>query len=407
MITQTTLCADAGVTYPQGFSAAAVRAGLKTQGDDLAVIACDRPAAAAGVFTTNQVKASSVLHSQNVARGGSARAIVCNAGNANACNGPRGDADTRRMAGIVAEKLGVAAGEVVVGSTGVIGHPLPMELLEEAIPRAAEALGRGADTDQRVERAIMTTDIRPKLFAAEFRSDAWAGPVRIGGICKGSGMIAPNMATMLCFVTTDAAVEPALLQGALASAIGRTFNRVTVDADTSTNDMCIVLASGAGPVAIDAPGAALDDLAEALRVACEKLAKDIARDGEGATKLVEIEVRGARSESEADQIGRTIAESPLVKTALFGNDPNWGRIMMAAGRAGVPFDPATVCVDLCGIPVFRHGAGVPFDAAAARGRMQAEEMRIVVDMGLGEASATYWTCDFSYDYVRINAEYHT
>ena len=407
MITDSTLSADAGVTYPDGYLAAAVRCGLKTEGDDLAVIVSDRPATAAGVFTTNQVKASCVLHSREIARAGSARAIVCNAGNANACNGARGDRDTKRMAECAAQALGVAPDRVLVASTGVIGHPLPMERVEPAIARAASAVRRGPEIDQAVVRAIMTTDTRPKLLAAEFRSDAWPGPLRIGAVCKGSGMIAPNMATMLCFLTTDAQVEPALLQQALTSAVRRTFNRVTVDSDTSTNDMCLALANGAGPVRIEARGPAADDLAEALRIVCERLARQIARDGEGATKLVEVEVRGAACEQDADRIARTIAESPLVKTALFGNDPNWGRIVAAAGRAGVPFDPETLRVELCGIEVFRNGAGVEFDAQAARAALQREETSVVVDLGAGGGAAKYWTCDFSYDYVRINADYHT
>lgn len=407
MIVHESMRSDAGVTYPEGYLAAAVRAGLKTQGDDLALIVSDRAATVAGVFTTNRVHAACVRYSREVARKGSARAIACNAGNANACNGPRGDRDTERMAELAALGLELPVDQVLVASTGVIGRPLPMELLEEAIPRAARGLSRGADTDLRVVQAIMTTDTRPKLAAAEFHSDEWAGPIRIGGVCKGSGMIAPNMATMLCFLTTDAAVEPALLQSALVRAVQRTFNRVTVDSDTSTNDMCLALANGSGPTRIDARGPALDDLTEALRRVCEQLARAIARDGEGATKLVEVEVCGAANEEDADRIARTIAESPLVKTALFGNDPNWGRILAAAGRAGVPLDPDRVAVDLCGFEVYRSGSGVPFDAEAARAALQGDEVAITVDLGMGSASAKYWTCDFSYDYVRINAEYHT
>jgi glutamate N-acetyltransferase/amino-acid N-acetyltransferase len=399
--------AEAGVTYPEGFVAAGVRCGLKTEGSDLALIVSESAASVAGVFTTNRVQASSVRYSRRVVRTGAARAILANAGNANACNGERGEHDTRQMAEIAARCLNIAPGEVLIASTGVIGHLMPMEKLEQGIPLAVEALDREGDTDMQVARAIMTTDTRPKLIAVTCDTDHWTGPLRLGGMCKGSGMIAPNMATMLAFLTTDARMPAPLLQKALSFAVERTFNRVTVDGDTSTNDMCLLMASGMGACQISREGAAYDDFCEALERVCRFLAREIARDGEGATKLVEILVRGAPTDEGATRIARTIAESPLVKTALFGCDPNWGRLLMAAGRAGVAFDPESVEVLLGDIVVCRDGQGVAFDEAAAREYLGESEVRIVVDLHVGEEQATVWTCDLSYDYVKINAEYHT
>jgi glutamate N-acetyltransferase/amino-acid N-acetyltransferase len=398
---------DGGVTFPEGFVASAVRCGLKTEGDDLALIVSDSAASVAGLFTTNRVQASCVGYSRRVVRTGRARAIICNAGNANACNGEQGEEDTRRMAELVARGLNINPAEVLVAQTGVIGHPMPMEKIETGAPAAVEALDREPGTDMKVARAIMTTDTRPKTFAAECDSDTWNGIARFAGVCKGSGMIAPNMATMLCFLTCDARIPSPLLQTALARAVERTFNRTTVDGDTSTNDMVLALASGLGECSISVEGPAFEDFRDALERVCRHLAREVARDGEGATKLVEVVVQGAASEEGAARIAKTIAESPLVKTALFGNDPNWGRILMAAGRAGVPFAPATAEVLLGDIAVFREGTGVPFDEMAAHDYLKSNEIRITVDLHAGSHQATVWTCDYSYDYIKINAEYHT
>jgi glutamate N-acetyltransferase/amino-acid N-acetyltransferase len=398
---------EAGVTFAEGFVAAGVRCGLKTEGNDLALIVSDSAASVAGVFTTNIVQASCVRYSRRVVRTGRARAIICNAGNANACNGERGEQDTRAMAELVARGLNMNPAEVLVAQTGIIGQPMPMEKLEDGVPRAVEALDRDGDTDMTVARAIMTTDLVPKTVAAECDSDQWNGVVRIGGVCKGSGMIAPNMATMLCFVTTDVRIPSPLLQKALGRAVERTFNRMTVDGDTSTNDMLLALASGMGGCTISVEGPAFEDFCEVLERICLHLAKSVARDGEGATKLVEVVVRGAASEEGAAKIAKTIAESPLVKTALFGNDPNWGRILMAAGRAGVAFAPDLAEVLLGEIVVFREGTGVEFDERAAHEYLKSPEVRVILDLHSGAQTATLWTCDFSYDYVKINAEYHT
>lgn len=398
---------EAGVTFPEGFVAAGVRCGLKTEGNDLALIVSESAASVAGVFTTNRVQASSVRYSRRVVRAGRARAILCNAGNANACNGERGENDTHALAEMTARRLNISSGEVLIASTGIIGHPLPMEKLEAGVPDAVEALNREGETDSQVARAIMTTDTRPKQIAITCDTDHWTGPIRMGGVCKGSGMIAPNMATMLCFITTDARIPSPLLQKALSQAVERTFNRMTVDGDTSTNDMVLLLASGMGAGQISREGAAFDDFCEALERVCRHLAREVARDGEGATKLAEIVVRGAPTEEGAVKIARTIAESPLVKTALYGCDPNWGRILMAAGRAGVAFSPESIEVLLGDICVCRDGQGVPFDAQAAHDYLGESEVRLLIDLHVGDAQATVWTCDYSYDYIKINAEYHT
>jgi glutamate N-acetyltransferase/amino-acid N-acetyltransferase len=401
---------EAGITHPAGFRAAAVRCGLKTEGDDLALIISDIPASVAGVFTNNQVKASCVTHSSRVAASGSARAIVANAGNANCCNGAQGDLDNSQMAQSVANLFDIGLLEVCAASTGVIGKQLPLDLIEPGIRNGSAALDAGKETDIKVAKAIMTTDLAPKQFAVSFQPEGSDGAIRIGGVCKGSGMIAPQMgpphATMLCFITTDAKVDAELLQYALVGAVSTTFNRITVDGDTSTNDMVLVLANGAGGVEITESNG-FRDFQDGLERVCLHLAKEVARDGEGATKLVEIIVIGATRVDAAVQIGRTIAESPLVKTALFGCDPNWGRVLMAAGRAGIPFDVDKVQVHLGDICVFRNGTRADFDVAAAAAYMSRKEVQVSVDLGLGEASATFWTCDYSYDYIRINAEYHT
>ena len=398
---------DAGVTYPEGFVAASVRCGLKTQGDDLMLLVSDSAAGVAGVFTTNRVQAACVQYSRRIARNGTARAVLVNAGNANACNGERGEQDNRTLADWVSRRLHIAPDLVLTASTGIIGHWLPMDKLEAGIQDAVTHLDRDEQTDIRCAHAIMTTDTRPKFRAFEVDSDQWVAPIRFGGMCKGAGMIAPNMATMLAFLTTDARLPAPLLQEALKRAVGESFNAVTIDGDTSTNDMCLLLASGMGEGEISRPGPAFEDFVEALTRLGIELAKEIARDGEGATKLAEIVVRGAATEAGARQIARTVAESPLVKTALFGCDPNWGRLLMAAGRAGVPFDPNTIDATIGPHLVCRQGGSVEFDSAAAHDYLTGPEVQIVLDLNMGDETATVWTCDYSYDYIKINAEYHT
>ncbi|MEP6756624.1 MAG: bifunctional glutamate N-acetyltransferase/amino-acid acetyltransferase ArgJ [Chthonomonadales bacterium] len=407
MILSATEFEEQGVTFPGGFKTSGVRTGLKSAGPDVALIVSDEPCPVAGVFTTNQVKASCVTWSQRVVALGRAQAIFVNAGNANACNGPQGDRDTETMATLVSRNLNIPSNRVLIASTGVIGHLMPMEKIAAGVPKAVTTLEQSPKADVIAAKAIMTTDLRQKMAAIEFQSDNWLGPIRFGGMCKGSGMIAPNMATMLCFVTTDAALPQGLLQTALVRAIEKTFNRITVDGDTSTNDMTLVMASGKSSIDIESEGPAFEDFVSALQTICLNLAKLVVRDGEGATKLAQVTVKGTQSEADAVKIARTIAESPLVKTALFGSDPNWGRIMMAAGRAGIPFDFNLTDVFIGSTIVFERGTGVPFDRDACSDYLKQEEISLTVDLHSGDASADIWTCDFSYDYVKINAEYHT
>jgi glutamate N-acetyltransferase/amino-acid N-acetyltransferase len=392
------------VCAPQGFRAAAAAAGIKPSGNpDIALIVSDRPTSAAGVFTRNRVVAAPVVVSRRHLADGAARAIAVNAGNANACTGAQGQAAAQRMAELTGELLGLEATEVLVASTGIIGRPLPLDKVEAGLREAAAGLS--SEGGPAAARAIMTTDLRPKEVAIEISIDG--SRVRIGGICKGSGMIQPNMATLLAFVTTDAEVWPEVLQAALASAVERTFNCVTVDGDTSTNDTLVILANGASGVRITPESPAHKAFCDGLVYVCTHLAKELARDGEGATKLVEIQVRGARSNAQARKVGKSIANSPLVKTALFGNDPNWGRILCAAGYSGVAIDQERLALTLCGYPLVREGEPVEFDEATVSHAMRAPEVLIRLDLGQGRSSATVWTCDFSYDYVRINAEYTT
>jgi len=407
MITSWKEEAGAGVTFAEGFVAAGVRAGLKSEGEDVALIVADSAATVAGVFTTNRVRAACVQYSRKIVKSGTARAILINAGNANACNGEQGEADNSMLADWVSRRLHIAPDSVLTASTGIIGHLLPMEKLDKGIAEAVEGLDRGNEIDMTLAHAIMTTDTRPKMRAVEVDSDQWVAPIRFGGMCKGAGMIAPNMATMLAFITTDVRIPAPLLQEALGRAAAVSFNSVTIDGDTSTNDMCLMLASGMGAGEITRQGAAFEDFVEALSRLGIELAKEIARDGEGATKLVEIIVRGATNEVGAHRIAKTVAESPLVKTALFGNDPNWGRLLMAAGRAGVAFDPGLIEVRIGNHIVCSAGGSVPFDRDAAHDYLTQKEVQIILDLNLGEASATVWTCDYSYDYIKINAEYHT
>ncbi|NTU76666.1 MAG: bifunctional glutamate N-acetyltransferase/amino-acid acetyltransferase ArgJ [Alphaproteobacteria bacterium] len=394
-----------GIVAPQGFKTAGVACGIKKKKgrNDLALIVSEVEASAAGVFTTNLVKAACVVTSQENIKDGKARAVVVNAGNANACNGEKGLVDAKRMMELTAKAVGVPAAQVLNASTGVIGHPLPMEKVEAGIKAAAAKLHGEDGTD--TAQAIMTTDTFQKEMAIQFDIDGT--PVRLGAIAKGSGMIEPNMATMLAFITTDAVIASPVLQKMLKKVTKTTFNAITVDGDTSTNDMCLALANGLAknrPVTdLESKGA--KQFQEALHSVCLFLAKEIARDGEGATKLVEVMVRQM---AEPEKIAKTVGNSPLVKTALFGNDPNWGRILAAAGRSGVAFDPEKVEISLAGVTVYKNGAPTAFDAKQVSAKMKTKEVQIVIDgHQAGQPTATVWTCDFSYDYVKINADYHT
>jgi len=396
--------ASGAITWPKRFLAAGVRAGIKEQGEDVALIYSEMPASAAGVFTANIVRAAPVLVSQLRVPRATARAVIVNSGNANACTGEQGLQDARAMTAQTARLLEIAEEDVLVASTGVIGKRLPMDRVSAGIEEAVRSLSR--DGGPSAARAIMTTDTRPKEESAEV--SIGGSKVRIGGIAKGAGMICPNVATMLSFITTDAAVAPEMLQVALSNAAERSFNCLTVDGDSSTNDTVIVLANGAaGNPRIERRDRDWEEVADALEFVSVSLAKQIAKDGEGATKMIEITVRGAKSFQDARQIARTVANSPLVKTAMFGCDANWGRVLAAAGRAGVDFDPSAVSLFFGTTPVVRHGEPVDFSQAEMHELLRGSEVNVLLEIGSGPGSAAVWTCDFSYDYVRINAEYHT
>ena len=381
------------VRLPTGFQAAGIRAGLKRSGrPDLALLYADEPLAWAFAGTTNVVQAPCVTRNRALHQGGGeVRAVVVNSGNANCANGAAGARDNDAYATATAEALGVAPAEVLTASTGIIGRPMPMEKLLAGLPAARIEL---ADTADAFGQAILTTDLVTKLAEASL-----PGGARVVGVAKGSGMIHPNMATMLAFVATDAAVDQATLREMWPRVVRRSFNQLTVDGDTSTNDMAVVLASGR--VACEA--AALE---RALLEVCVSLAKQIARDGEGATNLLTVRVSGARDEDEALKAALAVAGSSLVKTAVHGADPNWGRILAAAGRSGAASDPTRVRVAMQGFELYR-GEPLPFEEAAVSQALKAEDVQIEVDLHAGEAVAEAWGCDLSAEYVRINADYTT
>lgn len=391
-----------GVTFASGFRAGAIAAGVKdgTPGRlDVALLAADGPCTAAAVFTTNQVAAAPLAITRKHLAGGPLRGVVVNSGNANACTGVQGERDALAMAAAAAAKLGCAPGSIAVASTGVIGIPLPVE----RIAKAVERIETGADGWDAFSRAIMTTDTRPKVAERE----VWlAGqPVRVGGVAKGSGMIHPNMATLLVFVTTDALLDAAGAQAALRAAVAVSFNAISVDGDTSTNDMALLLASGASGVRPEGHEAAA--FAAALTEVCADLAHQVIADGEGATKVFEVRVRGAASDDDARLAARTITTSSLVKTAIHGADPNWGRILAAAGRSGARVDPRRASVRIADIDVFSGGSPARWDADAVRKAFEAPEIVITLDLGLGDGTASAWGCDLSAEYVHINADYTT
>jgi glutamate N-acetyltransferase/amino-acid N-acetyltransferase len=422
----------------KGFQATATSCGLKTSGVmgasslDMALVAAEGPCSAAGVFTTNRVKAAPVLYDQQAlaANAGGMRAVVVNAGNANACTGPEGMADCRRMAELTAYGLRCRPGEVLVLSTGVIGRKLDMDKVAQGIAAlTSPSAQRGAPF---AARAIMTTDTRPKVASAQLAAGGKA--VTISGFCKGAGMIHPNMATMLAVLTTDAQVAPDVLDQALRAAVNKSFNRISVDGDTSTNDTVLLLASGASGVSVHPAGEGLGEgepspkdtfpslsfhtFVSVLTDVCISLAKQVARDGEGATRLVEILVTGARSVAEAHRVANSIARSPLVKTAIHGGDPNWGRVLCAAGYSGADIDPERLSLifgpadrpgenDTPAVQVVAGGLPTGADLRMASAALRADPAHIHLDLGLGEASATVWTCDLSAEYVEINAHYTT
>jgi len=389
------------VVAARGFLAAGVRCGIKRRGRDLALVHSERPAAAAGTFTTNRARAAPVVVNCEKLSAGVAQAIVLNSGNANCGTGKLGLENARKMAQMAAKALGLDEELTLVASTGLIGVQLPMERIEAGIRQAARLLSRRGGDD--AAKAIMTTDTVPKQAAVEFRLSF--GKARLGGMAKGAGMIAPQMATMLCVLTTDVSMERERLQAALRGAVASSFNCITVDGDTSTNDMVLLLANGAaGELKKKADIARFE---QALHEVCRRLALAIVSDAEGATKLIRVAVQGAASEQQARMAARTIANSLLVKTALFGSDPNWGRVLAALGRSGAEFDPAKLDIDMAGTPMMRRGEPVDFDRKAARRNAKRKQVEIAVRLNAGAATSEMWTCDISYDYVRLNAEYET
>ena len=406
------------ITRPHGFFAQGTSVGIKPSGSpDLALIASDRPAAAAGVFTTNRFPGAPVIIGKRHVRGGKAQAIVCNSGVSNVGTGRRGLDDARAMCGAAAEAINHAgldvnrntltASRVLPASTGVIGQPLPIDKITAGIADLAGRLDRGGDADTAAAAAILTTDPRPKQAARTVELST--GVATLGGIAKGAGMIAPHMATMLAFITTDAEVDPRVLRRLTKAAAARTFNRVSIDGDTSTSDMVLVLANAASRAACDSD-AEVGAFAEALDALCGDLAEQLVRDGEGVTRLMEVTVTGAATVNDADRVGRAVVNSPLVKTALHGGDPNWGRLVMAVGKSGAKLRPASLTIRVGGITVLHGGEPTARTADDQRGleaAMQREKVPMTLDLGLGEASATWLGCDLSRDYVGINADYTT
>ncbi|MFM7034845.1 MAG: bifunctional glutamate N-acetyltransferase/amino-acid acetyltransferase ArgJ [Planctomycetia bacterium] len=394
-------------SLPKGFRLAGVRAGIKRDKtrEDISLIVSDLPATAAGVYTTNLVFAAPVEWDRSRTPGDGFRAIAINSGNANACTGQRGLDDARAMAAAAAATIGAGAGQVLVLSTGIIGEFLPMEKVQAGLAAAAAGLGTDPESVILAARGMMTTDTRPKLSGSRFT--AGEASYTLMGMAKGAAMIGPRLATMLGVILTDAPVKPSDAQRLLREAAEETFNCVSVDGHMSTNDTVLLLANGAAggqPLS----GAGLDAFARSLHDACQALAREIADDGEGATHVLRIDVRGCESRAAARQIARSIADSPLVKTAIHGADPNWGRIVSAAGYSGVRFDPSQLVLTVNGTLLFRHGAPVAFDADAVSASIKASrEVVIDIDIQSGPGTIRFFSSDLTADYVHLNADYHT
>jgi len=390
-----------------GFTTAGIFCGIKTNKQkDLALIFSEEPSVAAGLFTSNQVVSPTITWCREILKSSKRfRAIVVNSGNANACTGPKGMEDCKSLASKLSQKLSVEPKEILIASTGIIGVPLPINKIVKALPALSSKLSPIGWVSS--AEAIMTTDLTPKFKSLSFYIGK--DKITMGGIAKGSGMIHPNMATMLAFIATDAAIDKKTLGRALREANNKTFNRITVDGDTSTNDMAILLANGkAENKSIRAGSSAYDKFVEKLTEICLYLAHKIVLDGEGATKFVTIRIQGAKTKTHAHRVAKSVATSSLVKTALFGQDPNWGRIIAAVGYAGVPFNPDKVQISLNGSVLFNNGE--PANGAlqsTLRKKMRSKNISIVIDLKSGIHSDEVYTCDLSYDYVRINAEYTT
>jgi glutamate N-acetyltransferase/amino-acid N-acetyltransferase len=393
-----------GIIMCPGFEAAGIAAGLKKkEKKDLGLIFSKLPANAAGVFTQNRVKAAPVILDTKRIKEGVCRAVIVNSGNANCCTGEQGIKDAETMAALSASELGIPEDLVLVASTGVIGEPMPMEKIEAAIPRLVKSLNPEGFPD--LAKSIMTTDTVPKIVSGQGISNG--KPFTLTGVAKGAGMIRPNMATMLCFLCTDVSASPQVLKAALSKAVDRSFNRITIDGDTSTNDMVLLMANGLSGVVLE-DTVHKDSFQRILDSILLDLAKQLVRDGEGVTKLVEIIVRGAFSNADAEKVADTVSHSPLVKTAFFGEDANWGRIIGAAGRAGVEVDPDRIDLYFDDVQMVKSGmsCGKGVEAEATR-VLKKPEFAVTIDLNLGQGFGSMITCDFSVDYVRINADYRS
>ena len=393
-------------TTPKGFRAALHTCGIKVSGTpDLALLVSDAPARWDAMFTTNAVAAAPVLFGrERLAQGRTLSAILVNSGNANAVTGAQGLADSRETAALLEKSLSLPEGAVLVSSTGVIGVPLPMAKIRQGVPVVAQKPVAEGGTD--FARGIMTTDTRPKHASVSFAHGG--GQIRIGGCAKGAGMIHPRMATMLSYLTTDATLHPEVLRKAFRKAVESSFNRISVDGDTSTNDTCVLMANGAAGLPEILPGTeAAAAFERALCLLTGHLAREIVRDGEGATTVVRLDVVRAKDDEQAERVARAVCNSPLVKCAIHGRDPNWGRILCAAGYSGAGVMPESVDLSIQDVPVLRRGTPVPFEAPRLSEAMRGEEVRIRLDLGAGSCETTFWTCDFSAEYVSINADYTT
>src|SRR3990172_3847639 len=396
-----------GIVVPKGFKADATYCGIKTIKDscDLGIVFSEYKSAGAALFTTNQIYAAPVKLAKKIIQKGCIRAFVVNSGNANACTGEQGYKDAEEMVRIAGKCLKISEDEILIASTGIIGRPLPMDKIATGIKTAASSLGNTPAHGNKMAKAIMTTDTKQKDIAIRIRINN--KDVFVSGISKGAGMIAPNLATMLCFITTDVSMSASLLNECLRNSVESSFNRITIDGHMSTNDTIAIIANGASGVNILSKNHDLQVFQQGLDYVTNHLAKAIVKDGEGATKFVQIEVVGAKSKSDAMRIARSIADSPLVKTAINGCDPNWGRIVSAAGYAGVTLDESKTNLYINDILIFAKGMPTQCDLNKLGTSMKRSEINIRLELGLGSYADTVWTCDLSHEYVKINAEYHT
>ena len=395
---------NGSITSVNGIKAAGINCGIKKEKKDLALIFSEVPCNAAGTFTLNKVIAAPLVVSKNlIKQQNKVKAVLVNSGNANACTGTIGFSNALDTQSCCAKKLSINPSEVVVSSTGVIGKQLPMDKLKSGINEIVNRLSENGGLD--AAEAILTTDLKKKSFAVKVKLSA--GEVTIGGICKGSGMIMPNMATMLAFLATDASIEQTVLQKLLSSSVNDSFNKISVDGETSTNDMVILMENGLSEISIKENTEDYNIFLSALLAICQEMAKAIAADGEGATKLITISINNAKTKKDADTIARAVANSPLFKTAMNGNDANWGRILSVAGNSGVDFTPEKVSIKFDDMTILEPNYSVNFNEEKAKKLLNKEEVKVSVDLDEGDQSSTWWTCDYSEGYIKINSSYRT